>query len=350
MNEFERYQFDLNGYIIVKNILSDDEVRRYLAVVEAKEEHFRKTIDDEPRMVGFANIPYRFDEENQCFAYKHTGAGIQLVIDDFLNISPEFDSLVGHERTMAYVDELCVGPNWIGSSEIRYRFKANETHTHMGGHMDMRNRYQFAGVKMYDSAASVWRVRDFDLAAVRILYALHDVPEDYGPLCVVPGSHKSNYFSPYKDQEPTAEPGMVPLTLKAGDAIIFTENLRHGGFPNLRDTSRKTLHIMFSPRWAASQSPLHWNDRVYVSPQAWARYSEAQRAVLPAPAQAFEQEAKVQRQQLDSQKKQIAAQQHEIAMLKGEIQALKNEVAAAKGAAANGAASNRSLLGKIMGR
>lgn len=351
MNEIERYQFDLNGYIIVKKILSDEEVRRYLAVVEAKEDHFRNTIDDEPRMVGFANIPYRFDEKNQCFAYKHMGGGgLQLVIDDFLNISPEFDSIVGHPRTMAYVDEMCVGPNWIGSSEIRYRFKSNETHTHMGGHMDMRNRYQFAGVKMYDSAASVWRVRDFDLAAVRVLYALHDMPEDYGPLCVIPGSHKSNFFSPYADQEPMKEPGMVPLTLEAGDAIFFTENLRHGGFPNLRDTARKTLHIMYSPRWAASQSPLHWNDRVYVTPQAWDRYSEAQRAVLPPPAQAFELELRMQHQKVEAQKRQIEAQQQELATLRSEVAGLRAQLARAAGAPAGSSGSNRSLLGKIMGR
>ena len=346
MNETERYLFDLNGYIIVRNILSPEEISAYLAVADELEEHFRTTIDDEPRMLGFANIPFRFDEKHQCYGYKHTGGGgLQIVIDDFLNASPAFDSLVGHAATMAYVDELCVGPNWVGSSELRYRYKSNETHSHMGGHMDMRNRYQFAGVKMYDSAAQVWRVRDFDLAAVRFLYALHDMPEDYGALCVVPGSHKSNYFSPYADEQPTAEPGMIPLPLKAGDAIIFTENLRHGGFPNLRDTARKSVHMMFSPRWAASQSPLHWNDKVYVSPEAWARYSEAQRAVLPEPPRAFEHEAKMQRQQLEAQQRRLEAQQAEIENLKYENETLK-----AKLEKPAGSESRRSLFRKVIGR
>ncbi|SKA37842.1 Phytanoyl-CoA dioxygenase (PhyH) [Enhydrobacter aerosaccus] len=336
MNESERYQFDLNGYLVIENLLSAEEVSRYLAAADELEDHFVKTIDDGPRMVGFSNISYRFDEQHQCFAYKGSGGGgLQIVVDDFLNASPAFDSLVGHTRTMAYIDELCVGPNWIGSSELRYRYKSNETHTHMGGHMDVRNRYEFAGVKMYDSAAQVWRVRDFDLAAVRVLYALHDVPEDYGPLCVVPGSHKSNYFSPYPDQKPTAEPGMIPVPLKAGDAILFTENLRHGGFPNHRDQARKTLHLMFSPRWAGSQSPIHWNEHVYVSQQAWSRYSDAQRAVLPAPSQDFEQEAKVQRQ--------------EIARLKAEIADLKSQLAARQ-AEAPAAEPSRSLFRKVMGR
>lgn len=336
MNEIERYQFDLNGYLVVKDILSPEEVSRYLAVANELEGHVAKTIDDGPRLTGFSNISYRFDEQYQCFSYKSmSGGGLQLVVDDFLNASSSFDSLVGHARTMAYVDELCVGPNWIGSSELRYRYKSNETHTHMGGRMDMRNRYSFAGVKMYDSAAQLWRVRDFDLAAVRILYALHDTPEDYGPLCVVPGSHKANYFSPYSDEKPTAEPGMIPVPLKAGDAIIFSENLRHGGFPNHRDQARKTLHLMFSPRWVGSQSPIHWDGHAYVSPQAWSRYSEGQRAVLPPPAQDFEQEAKVLRQE-------NARLQAEIAGLKAQLEAMPSVPVPAE--------PSRSLFRKVMGR
>lgn len=101
---------------------------------------------------------------------------------------------------------------------------------------------------------------------------------------MIPGSHKSNYFSPFKDDDPTAEPGMIPLPMKAGDAIIFTENVRHGGFPNLLDQPRKTLHLMFAPVWVASQSPVHWDERVYVSENAWARYSESQRRLLPPPS------------------------------------------------------------------
>jgi hypothetical protein len=148
-------------------------------------------------------------------------------------------------------------------------------------------------VKLFDSPSISWRVRDFDLLSVRILYALHDIPVENGPLCVVPGSHKSNYFSPFADADPLNEPGMIPLPMQAGDAIIFTENLRHGGFPNRVDRVRKTLHLFYSPRWAGSQSPVHWDDKVHVSEEAWARYSEAQRALLPPPAGELPRKIKV---------------------------------------------------------
>jgi ectoine hydroxylase-related dioxygenase (phytanoyl-CoA dioxygenase family) len=163
---------------------------------------------------------------------------------------------------------------------------------HMGGLVDSRNQYSFVGRTMVDDATCSSRARDFNLLSVRILYALHDIPVEHGPLCVVPRSHKANYFSPYDAREPTDEPGMIPVPMEAGDAILFTENLRRGGFPNLTDAPCKTLHLLISPAWVASQSPIHWGEQVHVSPEAWSRYSAKQRAILPAPAAADELEVK----------------------------------------------------------
>ncbi len=287
MKDTEKYLFDLNGYLLVKGLLSEDEARKYLAAADTLEKHIEKHIDAEPQFLGHSSIRYRFDKEFNCYSYKNQmGGGLQYVVDDFLNASSEFDSVVNHAATMRYVEELAPGPYRIGSSELRYRYKSNVTHTHMGGMVDSRNHYEFVGRSMNDTAARVRRPRDFNLLTVRALYALHDVPIEQGPLCVVPGSHKSNYFSPYNSREPTEEAGMIPIPMEAGDAIFFTENIRHGGFPNLLDKPRKTIHLMISPSWVASQSPIHWDEHVYVSPEAWARYSEEQRAVLPPPTQA----------------------------------------------------------------
>lgn len=306
MNDTEKYLFDLNGYLHIEGLLSGPDVRACLGAVDQLEGYFRKNIDAEPQLTGFSNIRYRFNAEYGCHSYKNTsGGGLQYVIDDFLNASPSFDRLVGHEPTMRYMREVATGPFRIGSSEIRYRYKSNTTHTHMGGRMDPRNHYEFIGRKMYDSDAQVWRVIDVNLLAVRFLYALHDIPVESGPLCVVPGSHKSNYFSPFSDEDPLREPGMVPLPMKAGDAIMFTENLRHGGFPNLSDAPRKTLHLMIAPAWVASQSPIHWNDRVYVSPDSWNRYTEQQRAVLPPPTVAAELELRAMRDEVRRLREQV---------------------------------------------
>jgi hypothetical protein len=300
MNDEERYLFDLNGYLLVQNCLDEEDRLACLAAADQLEGHFASHSNDELQHKGFAGIHYRFDEEYQCHFYKNTsGGGAQYIVDDFLNASSAFDALVNHEKTMGYVREFIAGPVRIGSSELRYRYKANHTDTHMGGKMDVRNRYQFIGRTMYDTAECQWRPRDFDLVAVRVLYALHDIPVENGPLSVVPGSHKSNFFSPFSPLDPTQEPGMVPLPMKAGDAIFFTENLRHGGFPNVVDRVRKTLHLMIGPDWAGSQSPIHWNESVHVAAKAWDRYSESQRAILPRPRHGTELELRRLRSDID---------------------------------------------------
>ena len=287
MNDVEKYNFDLNGYLLLKGILDPSVVARCLAATDALEDRVRSTINDEPHFIGHYGVRYHYDEELGCSSYEtnHGGGGSQYIVDDILNADPAFDVFVGHEPTMAYVNEMVMGPLWISSSELRYRDRGNITGSHMGGPIDRRNQYQFVGGSLIDSHSGGNTARDFNLLTARVMYALHDVPMDNGPLCVVPGSHKANFHSPH-GKDPLSEPGMIGLPMQAGDAILFTENLRHGGFPNVLDRTRKTVHMCFGPSWAGSQSPAHWNGFVHVSEAAWARYSEAQRALLPPPTSA----------------------------------------------------------------
>jgi hypothetical protein len=283
MNEIEKYHFDLEGYILVKGILSKAEAAEYLAAADALEEKVSATPAGVPSFTGHYGIEYYTDDALGVFHYESiSGGGRQVVVDDFLNASSAFDPLIGHAPTMAYVRELASGPYRLTSSELRIRYKNNKTFTHMGGPIDPRNRYEFAGRPVHDAATGARIVRTFDLVTVRVLYALHDLPMENGPLCVVPGSHKANFFSPY-GEDPVNEPGMIGLPMEAGDALFFTENLRHGGLPNVLDKARKTIHLTIGPRWATSQSPAHWDGDVHVSPAAWERYSEVQRALLPIP-------------------------------------------------------------------
>ena len=286
MNEFERYQFDLNGYLLVKGALDRDATSRCLEAADRLEPRIAATVDDEPHFTGHYGLRYHYDAELGCSSYQtnHGGGGLQYVVDDFLNADPAFDVLVGHEPVTSYLREMIVGPIMINSSELRYRHRGNITGTHMGGPIDARNRYRYFGRAARTASGDGRNTTvDFDLLNVRVIYALHDMPAENGPLCVVPGSHKANFHSPY-GADPMQEPGMVPVPMEAGDALFFTENLRHGGYPNTMDRTRKSVHLCFGPSWVGSQSPAHQNGFVHVTEQAWARYSETQRALLPHPS------------------------------------------------------------------
>ena len=95
---------------------------------------------------------------------------------------------------------------------------------------------------------------------VRMVYFIQDVGDAEGALCVVPGTHKSAKPSPYGN-DPSQEPGMIGLEVKAGDAILFTENLRHGGLPNRSNQVRKTLHVGYGPSGCRRRISPPWTSR-----------------------------------------------------------------------------------------
>ncbi len=281
MDNRQKYWFDLTGYLIVPNLLTAEEAAQLLQVTDGFHDHVATHLADEPQFDGHYGIRYHFDREFGCSSYiTEAGGGPQVIVDDCLNVSPAYDLLVNHEPTMAYVRELVTdGRPTISGSELRYRHPNNHTPTHMGGPIDPRSKYEFAGRPVLDTIKYASAHRDFNLLSLRVVYALHDIPMENGPVCCVPGSHKANFPSPFGN-DPLDEPGMVGLTMKAGDVLFFTENMRHGGLPNQADWVRRTIHLTFMPNWVGSVSPAHWDGFVYVTPEAWARYSPEQRALF----------------------------------------------------------------------
>ena len=75
---------------------------------------------------------------------------------------------------------------------------------------------------------------------------------------------------------------MVGLEVRAGDAILFSEHLRHGGFTNTSDQVRKTLHVGFGPHWMMSQNIATMDEPQHITDETFARYDEVQRNMFRA--------------------------------------------------------------------
>ncbi|MCW3094956.1 MAG: hypothetical protein JWL77_574 [Chthonomonadaceae bacterium] len=73
---------------------------------------------------------------------------------------------------------------------------------------------------------------------------------------------------------------MVGLPVKAGDAILFTENLRHGGLTNHSEQVRKTLHVGYGPVWMTSQNMATMDEPQNITEETLARYDAAQRSLF----------------------------------------------------------------------
>ena len=270
MNEIERYEFDRVGYLTIPGLLTNDQVKRLAAAIDELEDEAASRAALPPRRISpTGRSEYHHNTERGYFVSGARERGSTLIIEDFFNADPAFDLLVAHALTMSYIDAIVQERATINNSEIRIRYPGNQTGTHMGGPISPKHMYS------YNQAG-------FNCMMVRMIYFVHDVEPDDGPFCVVPATHKSKMNSPYQGRNPDEEPGMIGLPVQAGDGILFTENLRHGGLTNRSERTRKTIHIGYGPFWMKSQNIATMDEDQYILPRTYGRYSPAQRQLFRA--------------------------------------------------------------------
>jgi len=86
-------------------------------------------------------------------------------------------------------------------------------------------------------------------------YYLTDVPIELGPTEVVPHSHRA-WRQPRKgDGEPPTFLGHAPvaMTCKAGDCVIYSNQVWHRGRPNLTDRTRMSVVPSYARRFVAQR-------------------------------------------------------------------------------------------------
>jgi ectoine hydroxylase-related dioxygenase (phytanoyl-CoA dioxygenase family) len=267
MTDIQKYEFDRLGYLVLPGILNAAECAKLATAIDALEDHAAEHVKQAPRKQSVWGPEYHASSDKGYLASGELGPGKTLIIEDFFNADPVFDLLVEHPPTMALIRAIVQDRPTINNSEIRIRYPGNQTPAHMGGPIGSKYRYSFnpAGI---------------DCMMVRMVYFVHDVGADDGPFCVVPATHKSNYVSPYGTSDSDSEPGMIGLPVKAGDAILFTEHLRHGGKSIRSGRTRKTLHIGYGPFWMKSQNIGTMDEEQNIRPETLVRYTEAQRRLF----------------------------------------------------------------------
>lgn len=267
MTDIEKYEFDRLGYLVLPGLLSSAEVAPIARAVDELEAHALARVGEPPRKKSAWGPEYHANAEKGYYVSGERKEGSTLIIEDFFNADPIFDPLVNHARTMDYIRGIVQERPTINNSEIRIRYQGNQSGTHMGGPISGKYRYSY-------------NAKGIDCMMVRMIYFLHDVSADDGPFCVVPATHKSSMVSPYGTSNADAEPGMLSLPVKAGDGILFTENLRHGGRSILSGRTRKTLHVGYGPFWMKSQNIATMDEEPNIQPATLARYTPEQRMLF----------------------------------------------------------------------
>ncbi len=238
MNEYERYFFDLQGFLVVPDALSADQVSDLNAIMD---DHIACEAEPEMRTHRFGGL-------------LRWGQTYRDLIDN-PRIAPYLAALLGESFRLDhdYADIIRSGKGPIGTT------------LHGGATpFDPSQYYVYKEGRMYNGLTVV-------------AYNLKDVNPGDGGFACVPGSHKSNLPFPgdWRDLE-NPQPCVLAVTAPAGAAILFTEALTHGTLPWHGKDERRTIFYKYSPH------PVSWSARYYDADD-FPGLTERQKAILEPP-------------------------------------------------------------------
>ena len=256
MSDREKYLFDLQGFIVIKGMLSAEEVK---ALNEALD----------------ANAEVRRDDPNRGAAGGFKGDHPRGLYTGMLDWPKPwcqpFRDLLAHKKIIPYLNTL-LGRGWkLDHDPFIYTANKGTEGLNLHGH----GMVNLSGSRFYHYQNGRMRC-----GLINCQYQLADVNPGDGGLCVVPGSHKTNYPIPRDIAIGETDQEIVyHVPMKAGDLVIFSENTTHGTMPWTADNERRSLFYRYTPPY------LHYTGGVYETsmPDWVSELTKAQQAVLEPP-------------------------------------------------------------------
>jgi hypothetical protein len=241
MTSEDKFLFDLQGYLVVKNVLSPEEV-----------DHLNVIMDRE--------LPDSYGENGV------KGTSRVSLWDKACQ------NLFDHPNVLPYLLEL-MGPKFRADHDycIMMEKGAKRGNLHGG---DIEYATGRAGDHWYKYRDGVMRN-----GLTVFTYNLTPAKKGDGGFACVPGSHKSNFPMDLPKDVRTFEriPNYVcQPEADAGDVIIFTEALIHGTMPWNGDHERRALLYKFSPGHSS------WS-LDYYNADAYEGLTEQQKRILTPP-------------------------------------------------------------------
>lgn len=256
MTDREKYLFDIQGYLVVKNFLSQDEVARLNEAFDANQ--------DKRGQDGNSNTG-----KSTTLTGAKRGLFSGMLTWEHPWCEP-FRDLLAHPKAIPYLNEMH-GRGWRMDHAPFALFAnagAEGLILHGPGH-------GFDGSQYY-----AYKNGQMRCGMVVFQYQLADVNPGDGGFCCVPGSHKANYPCPREIVEWESDQELAyNVPCKAGDLLIFNEATTHGTRPWTASHERRSLLYRYSPKY------LHFAGGVYQSsfPDWVNELTEAQKAVLEPP-------------------------------------------------------------------
>ena len=219
MNDEEKYLFDLNGYLVIKNVLASDEIALCNQSVDQHADQIRERVGELSLSGGSEPLK------------GVTGRGdLGGMLGWEKPWSQPFRELLAHPKIVPYLNEILgVGfrmDHNPGLITMRKGAEGHVFHGSSGPSFDPNQYYIFKNGKIHCGLTVVaWQFSDVN-------------PND-GGLCLIPSSHKCNFSCPQSmKHHQKYQEHVRQITCKAGDVVIFTEAVTHGTLPWKADHQR----------------------------------------------------------------------------------------------------------------
>lgn len=217
MTPEEKFMFDLEGYLVIKNVLSSEELKTLNEVVDRE---FPRDYEDEEADETSGNA-------------KGVRRAPRVSVWDVA-----CQNLIDHPKVLPYLAEL-LGPRFRLDHDYGiFMQKGGKRGALHGGQPDRFHHYYRYQDGVMQCGLSV------------LTYVLSDAKAGDGGFACVRGSHKTNFRMnlPVDVRKFERVPHyVVQPEAKAGGAIFFTEALAHGTLPWTADYERKVLLFKFGP-------------------------------------------------------------------------------------------------------
>ena len=217
MSQEQVYLFDLQGFVVLKQVVPQSAIEKANRVME-KLEHMNPAEFPPPLTLGEEKT-----HEN-------------LYIGNILEADPAMAEFMAIPEVLGVIEKITGGPYRLNHSFSISRWRGGHTSLHLGGTPLRHNTHYHCQNGEFFSPHTT--------AAMPLLPCR---PED-GCYAAIPGSHKSNFNRPWGNH-PQENPPLIPVLADPGDAIVFTEGLTHGSTVNTSGRPRRTLYWGYSVAW-----------------------------------------------------------------------------------------------------
>lgn len=255
MDDAEKYLFDVHGYLVIENALTESELEAANAAIDAHADDIRIRDNDLARTSETLSGTTGRGDLGGMLTWEKPHCDIFRNLMALPKFAPYLEELLGPGFRLEALNAITMDEG----AEGFWFHEGAEPHDRSRGFL-YRNGRMFCGM-------------------TNIAIQLTDVGPDDGGFACVPGSHKANFPCPddirlyHRNHE-----RFVQIPARAGDAVLFVECLMHGALPWKAKHQRRTVLMRYqsgvvSEGLMGTYTPPPWYDEL----------TDAQKAVITAP-------------------------------------------------------------------